>query len=177
MPKIFEHYFLAKNKNKMKEKRNCQLVNLLLFLMLCVNFAHCQTGQLKLSNDSKKIEEDSKPNILFILADDVGQEVLSCYGGESYHTPNIDELARTGMRFKHAYSMPTCVPSRLTIMTGKYPVRFGETKWGEFPKSAEKETFSNLLQEEGYATGIAGKWQMCERIQNCIMDLIYIREV
>lgn len=100
------------------------------------------------------------PNILFILADDVGQEVLSCYGGESYETPHIDELARTGMKFQHTYSMPTCVPSRLTIMTGKYPTRFGEVKWGDFPKAEEKNTFSNLMQTNGYTTGIAGKWQL-----------------
>ena len=62
-----------------------------------------------------------RPNVLFILADDVGQEVLGCYGGESYPTPHLDELARTGMRFRHAYSMPVCHPSRLTLMTGKYP--------------------------------------------------------
>lgn len=109
---------------------------------------------------SQTISNTDKPNILFILADDVGQEVLSCYGGESYHTPNIDELARTGMKFRHTYSMPTCVPSRLTLMTGKYPLRFGEVKWGDFPKSEEKNTFSNLIKDNGYATSIAGKWQL-----------------
>ncbi|NND32760.1 MAG: sulfatase-like hydrolase/transferase [Saprospiraceae bacterium] len=112
--------------------------------------------QTDLPNSNK-----DKPNILFILADDVGQEVLSCYGGESYKTPHIDELARTGMRFQHTYSMPTCVPSRLTIMTGKYPTRFGDISWGDFPKSAEQNTFSNLMLDNGYVTGIAGKWQLC----------------
>ncbi len=102
-----------------------------------------------------------KPNILFILADDIGQEVLECYGGQSYPTPHLNELARTGMKFNHAYSMPVCHPSRITIMTGKYPFRHGPVTWGDFPKSEEPFTWSSLLQKHGYATGIAGKWQLC----------------
>ena len=66
-----------------------------------------------------------RPNILFILADDVGQEVLSCYGGTSYQTPHLDKLATGGLRFDHGYSMPVCHPTRLTLMTGKYPFRIG----------------------------------------------------
>ena len=101
-----------------------------------------------------------QPNILFILADDVGQEVLGCYGGASYFTPNLDELARTGMQFRHAYSMPNCFPTRLTLLTGKYPLRHGALTWGHFPKQEEPFTFSNILRENGYRTGIAGKWQL-----------------
>ena len=102
-----------------------------------------------------------RPNILFILADDVGQEVLGCYGGESYDTPNLDALARTGMRFNHGYSMPLCHPSRVTLMTGKYPFRHDEATWGGFPESEVPHTFSNRLRDAGYETGIAGKWQLC----------------
>ena len=101
-----------------------------------------------------------RPNILFILADDVGQEVLGCYGGESYPTPHLDELARTGMQFNHAYSMPNCFPSRISIMTGKYPFRQGPLVWGNFPENEESNTFSNLMRNGGYTTGIAGKWQL-----------------
>lgn len=119
----------------------------------------CQPQTKEEQNAVESINDD-RPNILFILADDVGQEVIGCYGGESYQTPHIDELARTGMKFQHTYSMPTCVPSRLTIMTGKYPTRFGDVKWGDFPKSEEKNTFANLMQANGYATAIAGKWQL-----------------
>ncbi|MEQ9287649.1 MAG: sulfatase-like hydrolase/transferase [Cyclobacteriaceae bacterium] len=142
----------------MKRRPNYRsLVTLL--LVLIPGIAPCQS---QVNQEQKEMENmnDNRPNILFILADDVGQEVLSCYGGESYETPHIDELARTGMKFQHTYSMPTCVPSRLTIMTGKYPRRFGDVKWGEFPKVEEKNTFSNLMQANGYATGIAGKWQL-----------------
>lgn len=103
----------------------------------------------------------SQPNILFIFADDVGQEVLESYGGQSYATPHLNELARTGMKFNHAYSMPVCHPSRLTLMSGRYPFRHGKVTWGDFPKEAEDKTFSRYLQRAGYATAIAGKWQLC----------------
>ncbi|MEM7235798.1 MAG: sulfatase-like hydrolase/transferase, partial [Planctomycetota bacterium] len=104
--------------------------------------------------------EDSKPNIVFILADDVGQECLGVYGGESYLTPQLDHLAKTGMRFRHAYSMPTCFPTRLTFLTGKYPFRFGPTKWGAFPRAADATTLAQRLRSAGYATAVFGKWQL-----------------
>lgn len=104
--------------------------------------------------------QETRPNILFILADDVGQDVLGSYGGESYPTPHLDELARTGTRFRYAFSLPTCHPTRLTLMTGRYPFRHGHVPWGSFPKSEEAWTFSSLLQKEGYATAVAGKWQL-----------------
>jgi arylsulfatase A-like enzyme len=102
-----------------------------------------------------------RPNILFILADDVGQEVLGCYGGQSYATPHLDELARTGIKFRNGFSMPVCHPTRLTLMTGKYPFRHGRVGWGDFPASEETSTWANQLAEAGYATCIAGKWQLC----------------
>ncbi len=105
--------------------------------------------------------EIRQPNILFIFADDVGQEVLECYGGQSYPTPHLNELARTGMKFQHAYSMPVCHPSRLTLMSGKYPFRHGTVTWGDYPKVAEDATFSRCLQRAGYTNGIVGKWQLC----------------
>ena len=67
-----------------------------------------------------------RPNILLILADDVGPEVLGVYGGSSYDTPNLDALARSGMRFNHAYAMPVCHPSRICLLTGRYPFRLGD---------------------------------------------------
>lgn len=104
--------------------------------------------------------ETGRPNILFILADDVGQEVLGSYGGESYATPHLDQLAREGMRFHHAYSMPSCHPTRLALMTGRYPFRQGGVAWGSFPPGEEPWTFANLLAAGGYATAVAGKWQL-----------------
>ncbi len=100
---------------------------------------------------------DTRPNIILILADDIGYECIGAYGGESYKTPRIDQLAREGILFNHCYSQPLCTPSRVQIMTGKYNNRnytaFGELRTGE-------TTFANLLKKEGYATAIAGKWQL-----------------
>ncbi len=102
-----------------------------------------------------------KPNILFILADDVGREVLGCYGGESYKTPHLDKLAAGGLRFEHCYSMPVCHPSRIALMTGRYPALLGNPKWGSFPAAEEGNTFAQVVKRAGYATAIAGKWQLC----------------
>jgi len=99
-----------------------------------------------------------KPNIVFIMADDVGQPVLGCYGGTSYKTPNLDKLAETGIRFNHCYSSPVCAPSRVKIMTGRYGFR-NYKKWGHIPP--DETTFGHVLKYAGYATAIAGKWQMC----------------
>jgi len=98
-----------------------------------------------------------RPNVVLILADDVGREVLGCYGGTSYKTPHIDALARTGRRFSHCYSMPVCHPSRIALMTGRYPFR-NPAPWGSWPKGAQ--TFAQMLQKAGYATAVAGKWQL-----------------
>jgi arylsulfatase A len=100
-----------------------------------------------------------KPNIVLILADDVGCEPIGCYGGESFATPNINALAKNGMKFKHCYSMPVCHPSRIALMTGRYPFRF-EAGWGSFPKNEEKHSIGQVMKEAGYATAVAGKWQM-----------------
>ena len=106
---------------------------------------------------------EEKPNILLIMADDVGSDAIGCYGGESYPTPHIDALASGGMRFLHGYAMPVCHPSRICLMTGRYPFRFGAegSKWGDFPRAAEPTSIGNRLQQAGYATAVAGKWQLC----------------
>ncbi|MFP6901168.1 MAG: sulfatase-like hydrolase/transferase, partial [Opitutales bacterium] len=101
----------------------------------------------------------SKPNILLIMADDVGCEPIGCYGGESFATPQVDALARKGMRFEHCYSMPVCHPSRMALMTGRYPFRM-KAGWGSFPKDEEDKSIGRVMQRAGYATAVAGKWQM-----------------
>lgn len=100
------------------------------------------------------------PNIVLILADDVGCEPLGCYGGQSYPTPHLDRLAKTGMRFQHCYSMPVCHPTRTTLLTGRYPFRLGHPSWGRFPKAEEQHTLPNYLRHAGYKTAVAGKWQL-----------------
>lgn len=101
-----------------------------------------------------------KPNILFLFADDVGREVLGCYGGTSYETPNIDRLSSEGKRFSHCYSDPVCHPSRVCIMTGVYPARQGNPRWGDFAPTYQDKTFGWVLKGGGYTTAIAGKWQL-----------------
>lgn len=101
----------------------------------------------------------AKPNIVLILADDVGCEPIGCYGGESFVTPNIDALAKGGMKFEHCYSMPVCHPSRIALMTGRYPFRF-KAGWGSYPKNEERHSIGRVMQRAGYATAVAGKWQL-----------------
>lgn len=101
-----------------------------------------------------------RPNIVFILADDVGDQAIGCYGGTSFRTPRIDSLAADGMRFRHCYSMPVCHPTRTALLTGKYPFRIGNPEWGTFPVRFEGETVASHLRELGYATAVAGKWQL-----------------
>ncbi len=101
----------------------------------------------------------SKPNVLLIMADDVGCEPIGCYGGESFATPRVDALAKTGMRFEHCYSMPVCHPSRMALMTGRYPFRM-KAGWGSFPKEEEEFSIGRIMQRAGYVTAVAGKWQM-----------------
>jgi arylsulfatase A len=91
------------------------------------------------------------------MADDMGYECLGINGSTEYETPNLDRLAENGLRFDHCYSQPLCTPSRVKIMTGKFNFRnyedFGYLNPAEI-------TFGNLMKEAGYATCIAGKWQL-----------------
>jgi len=114
-------------------------------------------------------KRDLKPNILFILVDDLGKEWISCYGAEDIETPNIDLLATGGMKFHSAYSMPQCTPSRVTFLTGKYPWRNGYVNHWDVPrwgvgyfdwKQKQNTTVAQLMKASGYATCAAGKWQI-----------------
>ncbi|MCM4170649.1 arylsulfatase [Arenibacter sp. TNZ] len=98
-----------------------------------------------------------KPNIILIMADDLGYEALGAYGGTSYQTPNLDQLAVEGMRFDHCYSTPLCTPSRVQIMTGKYNNR---NYIGFGLLDPKEKTFGHFMQEAGYSTYVAGKWQL-----------------
>ena len=98
-----------------------------------------------------------QPNIILIMADDLGYETITANGGESYLTPNLDKLAAEGVRFDRCYVQPLCTPTRVELMTGQSNarnyIRFGMVD----PKAT---TFAQLLKQAGYATGIAGKWQL-----------------
>ncbi|MEK6797296.1 MAG: sulfatase-like hydrolase/transferase [Spirochaetota bacterium] len=109
-----------------------------------------------------------KPNIILILSDDHGLDGVGCYGSDKYKdlTPNIDALARTGMRFETCYSMPLCGPSRGVINTGRYGFRTGglsNDSWRDDdcigPKSKDEYPIARMLKQAGYATCCSGKWR------------------
>ena len=116
----------------------------------------------------------TRPNILFILADDLGWGDLSCYGRPDYRTPNLDRLAQQGMRFTNAYSAaPVCTPTRVGFLTGRYPARLPvglmepiteRKELGELVKtiglSPDHPTVSSLIKGAGYDTALIGKWHL-----------------
>ncbi|MDP6043983.1 MAG: sulfatase-like hydrolase/transferase, partial [Phycisphaerae bacterium] len=109
----------------------------------------------------------NKPNILFVMVDDLGKEWIKCCGAEGIETPNIDALAAGGMRFTNAYSMPQCTPTRVTLLTGQYPWRTGWVNHWDVPRWGvgyfdwkHHTTFARVLRDAGYATAAAGKWQI-----------------
>jgi len=106
---------------------------------------------------AKSIEPGVPPNIILIMADDLGSEAVGCYGGTSYKTPVLDKMAENGMRFTHAYAYPLCTPTRVSLMTGKYNFR----NWRAFGiLDPKQKTFGHLMQDQGYKTCMAGKWQL-----------------
>jgi len=124
-----------------------------------------------------------RPNIVFILADDLGWADLGIYGSTFYETPNLDRLARQGMRFTHAYAASNvCSPTRASILAGKYPVRLGITDWlnGRPDRPDQKllrpalqthlplaeVTFAEALKEAGYRTAFIGKWHLGEAAEH-----------
>ena len=98
-----------------------------------------------------------RPNVILIMADDMGYECLSTYGSQSYETPRLDRLAAEGVRFDHCYSTPICTPSRVQLMTGRYSC-FTYEEFGYL--NPKYPTFGNMMQDAGYATMIARKWQL-----------------
>lgn len=118
-----------------------------------------------LSANSANNGQPTKPNIVYILADDLGYGDLSCYGQKRFKTPNIDQLAKNGMLFTQHYAGCTvCAPSRSSLMTGlntgHTPIR-GNKGWvpeGQHPIPASTFTLAKMLKEAGYVTGAFGKW-------------------
>jgi arylsulfatase A-like enzyme len=117
----------------------------------------------------------SKPNILFILADDMGWGDLSCYGRPDYKTPNLDKLALQGSRFNNAYSAaPVCTPTRVGFLTGRYPARLrvgleepiherkelSQDQLESYGIPNEHPTVGSLIKSAGYSTALVGKWHV-----------------
>jgi len=117
------------------------------------------------SKKSEESETGRRPNIIYILADDLGYGDLSCYGQTKFSTPNIDKLAEEGIQFTQHYSGSTvCAPSRSSLMTGLHtghtPIR-GNKEWkpeGQWPMGSEWYTIAEMMKEAGYVTGAFGKW-------------------
>lgn len=120
-----------------------------------------------------------KPNIVFIMVDDLGKEWIGAYGAEGIKTPNIDKLAADGMQFENAWCMPQCTPTRVTLLTGQYPFRHGWTNHWDVPRwgagahfdPSVNPSFPKVLREAGYKTAAAGKWQIDDfRVEPSAMD-------
>lgn len=125
----------------------------------------------------------TKPNVVIILADDLGWTDLTCYGSTFYETPNLDKLAADGIRFTQNYAAsPVCSPSRACLMTGKYPTKTGVTDWIKgrqengkakpyekliahataYQLSLDENTIAEYALQNGYETFFAGKWHLGE---------------
>ena len=120
--------------------------------------------------------QSEPPNIVFILADDLGWSDLGVQGSTFYETPRLDQMADEGVRFLNAYaSAPICSPTRAALLTGKHPARLGITNWipGDDPQDRplrgpptpgqlplQEQTLAETLRERGYTTFFAGKWHL-----------------
>ena len=112
-------------------------------------------------------DDSRRPNIVFVLLDNVGKDWIRCFGSQENQTPNIDRLCYTGMKFRNFYVTPVCSTTRTMLLTGRYPFRTG---WHTHHDSAiygggyldwnREITFARLLRDAGYKTCISGKWQI-----------------
>ena len=136
----------------MKNNEFLKAVGIVAAGMLTVN-AHAQT-KTNAKNDQKK------PNIIFILADDLGYAEIGCNGSDKYKTPNIDKLASDGIRFTNAYASPLSGPSRATLLSGRYAFRTGATNQDACSEvfSASEMLIPAYLKPAGYASTSIGKW-------------------
>ena len=109
---------------------------------------------------SQRSKKAGAPNIIVILADDLGFSDIGCYGGE-VQTPNLDRLARNGLRFSQFYNGARCCPSRASLLTGQYPHKVGLDKNGQ-NLTRNGLTIAEALKASGYQTAMTGKWHLSE---------------
>ncbi len=115
-------------------------------------------------------QKNSRPNIIYIMADDLGYADISCYGRKDYQTPNLDKLCTQGVKFMNAYATaPVCTPTRVSFYTGRYPARLavglyepieGNSKDSLVGLSSETPSIGYLLKRSGYETYLVGKWHL-----------------
>ncbi|RMG27275.1 MAG: arylsulfatase, partial [Bacteroidetes bacterium] len=123
----------------------------MLLLSVPASFYSCQP-----SHASSPTASSSPPNIILIMVDDMGWSDLGCYGGE-VHTPNIDRLAREGMRFTQFYNNAKCTTTRASLITGLYPRRDQPDK---FLLRENMVTLPEVLNTAGYKSVLSGKWHL-----------------
>ena len=109
-------------------------------------------------------DKGTKPNIIFILSDDVGLGDIGCYGSDRYKTPRIDELAKGGIRYDQCFAEPLCGPSRCESLTGRYPFRTGmiSNQSGAVPRPENEIMIPKVLKPAGYVTAAVGKWSQLQ---------------
>ncbi|MBC8481962.1 MAG: sulfatase-like hydrolase/transferase [Planctomycetes bacterium] len=126
---------------------------------LAMSVGACDKVELPLSDK----EKNRKPNIIYILADDLGYGDLGCYGQDKIKTPNIDRMAAEGMKFTDHYSgNAVCAPARCSLMTGMHPGHATIRENSQLPLRPNDVTVAQLLKKAGYATGVVGKWGLGE---------------
>ncbi|XOV90985.1 MAG: sulfatase-like hydrolase/transferase [Bacteroidota bacterium] len=135
------------------------LIPRILYVIGLLIFVSCGSSQNEFSN---------RPNILLIFVDDLGKEWISAYGADSIKTPNVDQLAETGLMFENFYVNPQCTPSRLSLFTGQYPFRHGWVNHWDVPRWGGGAHYDwrvnpglgRIIHEAGYKTAAVGKWQV-----------------
>jgi arylsulfatase A len=113
------------------------------------------------------------PNIVFILADDLGMDLLSCYGSDQFKTPNVDALAASGIRFNYCHTTPVCGPSRCQFLTGQHPFRSSHVENNAHVRTIDPNgspSLARVLKSAGYATALAGKWHMSKKPEDWGFD-------
>ena len=128
-------------------------------LMLCIIFCSCRKidNQHYLSANGSDAARTGPPNVVLVVGDDIGYEIPTINGGQSYNTPNLDLLAQQGARFTQCYASANCSPARTMLLTGKYNFR-NYTAWGVLERT--NRTMGNMFKDAGYATCYVGKWQL-----------------
>lgn len=138
--------------------------NQTIVVFLFISFLLTGLSKISYARNTK----NPRPNIVIIFMDDMGYGDLECYGGFPYHTPNINKLSARGMRFTNFYAaQAVCSASRAALLTGCYPNRIGISgafmPWSEKALHPDEQTIAELLHDQGYATGMVGKWHLGQK--------------